>query len=220
VHDLTVEEIISYIRNNNLAPGSRLPSERELAEQLKVSRNTIREAYLSLAARGILSIERGRGTFVASPIDEVKIYPLVPAAADIESIIHLLEVRQVLEGGAIPLAMQRATAADYQKLKNLIAAEENCPVYRNGNIAPSVAFENEIVNITGNPSLISLEKTVTEAWINLWVNLGLGVLNPKARTMDHYEILEAMASGDVRLAQKCLHTHLSSVLLVLKHSAP
>lgn len=217
VHDLTVKEVLSYIKSRELLPGARLPAERELAEQLKVSRNTIREAYLSLAAKGILSSHRGRGTFLVRAIDDIGNGTRLPSLADTADIIHLSEARQVLECGAIPFAIQRAAREDYQRLTALIADEEACPVSdEDGTVMPSVAFETEIVKLAGNPVLISMEQEVTTAWINLWIRLGLGVLNPKARSLDHYEILEAMKEGNVRLAQKAMSSHINSAALLLK----
>lgn len=218
VHDLAVKEILSYIKRNGLLPGARLPAEREMAEQLKVSRNTIREAYLSLSAKNILSSERGRGTFLCCTIEGIGNGTRVPSLADTSDIIHLSEARQVIECGAVPFVIQRATADDYARLAGLINSEKAHPQCgEDGTVYPSVAFENEMVKLSGNPVLISMEAEVTTAWISIWMRLGLGVLNPKARALDHLEILEAIKEGNARLAQKALSAHINSVALLLKN---
>jgi GntR family transcriptional regulator len=61
------EELAERIRGGLLRPGDRLPPERELAEQMQVSRMTVRQALGRLADRGLLSREQGRGTFVSTP---------------------------------------------------------------------------------------------------------------------------------------------------------
>lgn len=215
VHDLVIEQILSYVREKQLAAGSRLPSERELALQLKVSRHTIREAYLSLAARGMVVVEHGRGVFLVSATDDIRPHSLIMNTTDVQNIINLLEVRQLIECGAIPLAMDRATPEDYQRLRELIAADDGLLYLHDDVVIPSVTFESEIINLTGNQSLINIEKNVMDAWKNLWVRLKLSKLKSRAQTAEHYEILEAMEKGDARLAQKCLHAHLSSILLVI-----
>lgn len=215
VHDLVIEQIMSYVREKQLIAGSRLPSERELAALLKASRHTIREAYLSLAARGMVVIEHGRGVFLLSSIDDIRPHSLIMNTTDVKNIINLLEVRQLIECGAIPLAMDRATPEDYKRLKELIAADDGLLYLHDSIVIPSVTFESEIINLTGNQSLINIEKNVMDAWKNLWVRLKLSKLKPRARTTEHYEILEAMEKGDARLAQKTLHAHLSSILLVI-----
>lgn len=218
-HDATVDSIISYIRDNRLTPGSRLPSERELADTLQVSRHTVREAYLSLAARGLVVIEHGRGIFLVTRTDEVAPFPLITDLADLTNIVNLLEVRQLIECGAIPLAMAKAQAEDYGRLRELVNAEAGHPQFHDSAVIPSVSFESEIVNLTGNQALISIENNVMSAWKNLWTRLQLSTIKPMARTDEHHEIIDAMENGDARLAQKCLHAHLSSILLVIDRAS-
>ena len=91
-------------------PGSKLPNENELSEELKVSRTTLREAVSFLVAQGVLEIRRGKGTFVAED---------VPAAGlDLTSLsgLHsrgrardLFEMRLIFEPATVALACQRAT---------------------------------------------------------------------------------------------------------------
>lgn len=92
------------------APGSKLPNENELSEELKVSRTTLREAISFLVAQGVLEIRRGKGTFVAED---------VPAAGlDLTSLSglrsrgrarDLFEMRLIFEPATVALACQRAT---------------------------------------------------------------------------------------------------------------
>ena len=148
-------------------------------------------------------------------IDNVMPRPLVTNVTDIKNVINLLQARQIIECGAIPLAIENATAADYQMLRDLVKEEEGHP-YLHKNIAiPSVLFETEIVNLTNNQSLINIEKNIMDTWKNLWVRLKLSTLKPAARTTEHYEIIDAMEDQDVKLAQKSLHAHLSSILMVI-----
>lgn len=216
IHDLTVKAVLAYIKDGNMAPGQRLPAEREMAEKLKVSRNTVREAYLSLAAKGILSSHRGRGAFVAGFDSEMSNGIGLPSLADTTDIIQLAETRQVIECGAMPFAVQRATSEDLTRLSELIKREGAPVINDEGIIMPTVAFEVEVVKLAANPVLTSMEEEVARAWMYLWERLGLGVLNPKARTLDHQEILEAIQEGNVRLAQKAMAAHINSVALFLQ----
>lgn len=190
-----------------------------MAEGLGISRHTVREAYLSLAARGLVVIEHGRGIFLVTGTDAMRPFPLITDRADYKNIVNLLEVRQLIECGAVPLAMDRATAGDYEKLRALIVAEEGRPFFHDNAVIPSVTFESEIVNLTGNQALISIENNVMAAWKDLWIRLDLSAIKPMARTDEHHEILDAMERGDVKLAQKSLHAHLSSILLVIERAS-
>jgi GntR family transcriptional repressor for pyruvate dehydrogenase complex len=217
VHELTMKAILAYIGESKLRPGQKLPAEREIAKRLQVSRGTVREAYRSLAARGILSSYHGRGTFLAALRPQPANGARPPNLTDATNIISLAEARQVLECGAITFAVQRATPADFVRLSELIEKEETAPeLDANGAVLPSTAFEIELVRIAGNPLLLRLEEEVAAAWVGLFRRLGLGVLNPKARSLDHREILDAIREGNVRLAQKALAAHINGVALLLK----
>jgi GntR family transcriptional regulator len=61
------QRVLSYIQEENLAAGDRLPAEVILAQKLKLSRNSVREAYVSLIAKGVIRRKHGIGTFVANP---------------------------------------------------------------------------------------------------------------------------------------------------------
>lgn len=218
VHDLAEEKIKAYIRQNQLIAGSKLPSERELAKELNVSRHTIREAYLALEARGLVVIEHGRGVFLLTLIDNVRPHPLITNVTDFKNIINLLQVRQIIECGAIPLAIENAKSDDYERLRNLVAMEKGQTYLYKSVVIPSVTFESEVINLSHNPSLISIEENVMDAWKSLWVRLKLSALKPFAQTTEHYEIIDAMEEGDVKLAQKCLYAHLGSILMVIDHA--
>jgi DNA-binding FadR family transcriptional regulator len=113
----TVERLGTAIRLGLLAPGSRLPAERALAEELRISRSTLRQALLTLVQSGHLVALRGRsgGTFVAeSP-------PLSEAGAGLleREARGVLDYRVAIETGSTVLAAERATAEDLARLEEL-----------------------------------------------------------------------------------------------------
>jgi DNA-binding FadR family transcriptional regulator len=119
VFEETVESILRIVKLGLLLPGERLPSERELAKQLEVSRPTVREALRSLARTGYLETLRGRsgGTYVlewrTDPSDE-QVRALAREMGD--DLLDALDFRLVVEPGAAALAAGRATAADGARL--------------------------------------------------------------------------------------------------------
>jgi GntR family transcriptional regulator, transcriptional repressor for pyruvate dehydrogenase complex len=116
----TVERLGKAIRLALLPPGSRLPPERELAEQLGISRSTLRQALTVLTQTGHLMATRGRfgGTFVADhpPLTETAGVALEGPWRE------LLDFRVAVETGAAVLAAERATAQDLARLADPIAA--------------------------------------------------------------------------------------------------
>jgi GntR family transcriptional regulator, transcriptional repressor for pyruvate dehydrogenase complex len=114
----TVERLGTAIRLGLLAPGSRLPPERELAGELRISRSTLREALTTLTQSGHLIAQRGRGggTFVAEapPLAEQESEPLGQASWAV------LDHRVAIETGATILACERARPEDLDRLDELV----------------------------------------------------------------------------------------------------
>ena len=115
----TVERLGTAIRLGLLPAGSRLPAERDLAEQLRISRSTLREALTTLVQSGHLVAQRGRtgGTFVADrpPLAEKDDKPLG------EATWAVLDYRVAVETGATILAAERAEANQLERLGELVS---------------------------------------------------------------------------------------------------
>src|SRR5882757_514203 len=88
LHAQVEEALLKAIVDGALPMGSRLPSEDELVEQFAVSRTTIRTATQSLITRGLISIRRGKGTFVTQPIITQELTELTGFVEDMRSLGH------------------------------------------------------------------------------------------------------------------------------------
>src|SRR5580692_7318675 len=117
--DKVVEQLTEAIVSRQLAPGERLPSERDLGEKFKVSRTVVREAIRSLAARGLIRVTSGRGVEVnelgsENVADSMRLLVRGREGLDYGKVN---EVRTVLEVQTAGLAAQRATAEDLERLE-------------------------------------------------------------------------------------------------------
>jgi GntR family transcriptional repressor for pyruvate dehydrogenase complex len=115
--DSVVTELENQILDGALRPGDRIPSERKLAEDFGISRQSIREAIQKLVAKGMLVTRHGGGTTVTDRLDApfvdpwydlVKDHPMLPR--------DVLEFREMLDGQAVQLAAERATDLDIERL--------------------------------------------------------------------------------------------------------
>ena len=115
----TVERLGTAIRLGLLAPGTRLPPERDLADELEISRSTLRQALTTLVQSGHLVSRRGRsgGTFVAEEPPLTHDEPPEPVLS--EHARAVLDYRVTVETGATVLAAERATDADLTLLDSL-----------------------------------------------------------------------------------------------------
>lgn len=149
----TVERLGSAIRLGLLAPGDKLPPERQLAKQLGISRSTLRQALTALVQSGYLVALRGRtgGTFVAErpPLAEHGGEPLDHRAWAV------LDYRVAIESGAALLAAERGTEVQFDRLEKLVekmAGElENFEEYRRTDIR----FHIGIAEAAHSPRLLS-----------------------------------------------------------------
>lgn len=112
------EQILALIKAKQLRPGDRLPSERELAVQMKVSRPSLREALRALSLLHIVEIRPGSGTYVSSLKPELLVDQLdVIFAIEDSTFFDLIEARIMIEVDAAGLAAKRATPAELHALQ-------------------------------------------------------------------------------------------------------
>jgi GntR family transcriptional repressor for pyruvate dehydrogenase complex len=149
----TLDRLGTAIKLGLLAPGTRLPAERELCEQLGIARSTLRQALTALVQSGHLHALRGRGggTFVAEsppPADR-------PSAELIASWRDICDQRLAVELGVAVLACERATPEDIAPLDELVRQMEDClddfPAYRRADVRYHVA----LAEATQSPRLVT-----------------------------------------------------------------
>lgn len=124
-HQRTAEaaalQIEALILNGVLRPGDRLPSERDLAERMDVSRPVLREALKSLESGELIVSRQGGGTFVADVIGPVFSPPIIALMErHPEAVNDFLEFRRDIEGVAAFHAATRATASDHAVLSSIV----------------------------------------------------------------------------------------------------
>lgn len=216
--DAIVSHIETQIVEGALKPGDRLPPEREFAEQLGVSRPSLREAMLKLEARGLVHARRGGGYFVADVTAPTLTDPLVhllqghpPAAYDI------LELRQALEEKAAFLAAQRRTAADLRLLQARFNAIVTADKRRGDALADAetdLEFHLAIAEASHNVALIH----VTHGLFNLLRSstyrfrvLVFGRPDNGERRLNeqHRAIYEAVKGGHPEAARDAVRVHLA-----------
>ena len=121
--DVILEQLENMILEGSLAPGQKLPPERELAKQFEVSRPSLREAIQKLEARGLVTRRQGGGTYVKNQLEGGMTDPLFDLISKHpESQFDLLEFRHALEGIAAYYAALRGTDTDYDYISNCFDA--------------------------------------------------------------------------------------------------
>jgi len=116
-----IDEIILKVRKGELVPGQKLPPERQLISQLKVSRTSIREALKSLELLNVLEIKPGKGTYV-KPLNFNSIMNPAKLTFNLkkEDLLELSEIRKILEAEGIKLAITNITDEEIKYLKEKV----------------------------------------------------------------------------------------------------
>jgi len=212
-----VEQIKTLISRGELKPGERIPSERNLAEMLGVSRPSVREAIMMLEAMGFLESRQGGGTFVRALTEGCITDPLAKLVEkkDPQLLHSLAEVRMGLESWSVFLAAQRATEEDVSALQRIYTTMEQQAA--NGGWSPEVdaEFHYAITAASHNSlqmhvldSIHSLfHATIQVALVEFYQEKG----HIQLLLNHHREILEAIIARDPELARQKMMEHLGLV---------
>ncbi|MBL8482032.1 MAG: FadR family transcriptional regulator [Rhodocyclaceae bacterium] len=158
-----VRDFEARLLGGDWKPGLRLPSERALAEQLGVSRGTVREALQRLAARGLLASRQGSGIFVTDLLQAGLVPPwrqLMTAHPELRA--DMLEFRRVLEGAAAYFAALRALPRDLERLGELLARlrEARAADARDAEAHADARFHEAIADASHNSMFRHLHNSV------------------------------------------------------------
>jgi DNA-binding FadR family transcriptional regulator len=207
--EITVARLAQAIRLGLVAVGERLPPERELAEKLRVSRVTLRQAIGALREAGYLESRRGRagGTFVVHGMPDGSGEDPAAVAREMGEALHdALDFRRVLEPGAAALAARRSlSAAERARLVGcLVAARDRDPAVRRRNDS---RLHLAIAASTGSASVVQ-----AIADVQLRLDRLLGSIPVLRRNLDHSDVqhgkvVEAILSGDPAAARTVMEEH-------------
>jgi GntR family transcriptional regulator, transcriptional repressor for pyruvate dehydrogenase complex len=214
----TVERLGTAIRIGLLSPGSRLPPERELAGELKISRSTLRQALTTLVQSGHLVSLRGRngGTFVSEqpPLAE-------RAAATLDQDAWaVLDYRVAIECGSAMLAAERASGGQLDRLEELVAkmdgGAEDFDQYRRTDIR----FHIGLAEAAGSPRLVSAMTDVQAQMTDL-IALIAHPAEVLARSNDqHRRLVKALRKRDASRAVRQLREHIEGTEHILAGLLP
>ena len=203
------QEILRVIAASQLSPGDRLPSERELAATLQVSRPSVREAVRALQAEGVLVVRHGQGVFVAGP-DARK--ELRAALAELDHTLNeLFAMREVLEVPAARWAAEHQDAAALAAVQaaydELEAALDKEPVDFDQLQRLDSAYHQQIVRASGNRLLQQTQAVLHELMrTGMRTTLEVEGRLEQSRT-EHLRILTALIEGDAASAAAAAQAH-------------
>jgi GntR family transcriptional regulator, transcriptional repressor for pyruvate dehydrogenase complex len=213
-----VEQIADKVRSGDLAPGDRLPSERHLAAQMRISRPTIREAVRMLADAGVLEVRRGQsgGIFVRS---ELVPRHLLHSSWEVRvsEVSGVLEARRLLEPRVAQLAAVHAGEADFAAMQEAIdrkrelASGHDFLRHEDLFLQLDLKFHLVIARATGNSTIVSLMRSLFR---RLEIARDMAVHAPTVPdwVIDiHERTLDAVRAADFAAIDEVMDEHLAQL---------
>jgi GntR family uxuAB operon transcriptional repressor len=225
------ELILAESERAGLGPGSRLPTERQLAVDLGVTRSGVRMALAALEADGLVSREVGRGTFFSDAagqaFDALRETPgeatggatgraaVYPAAAATDfAPADVMTIRRLLEPQAMPLVVMWATARDFAEMERCVAGGDQAVNYEEFETW-DLALHRAIMAAAHSPILAALYGVVESARHGqVWGDLKRRSASSQRRAVyqeDHRAIVAGLRARDADAAVEAMRTHLTRV---------
>lgn len=202
------DQIRGLIESGEVARGARLPAERDLARQLKVSRPSLREALIALEMEGLLDVRVGSGIYVTQPGARLNGSELANAYGPFE----VMHARWLIEGECAALAARHATAEQVRAIReahqSMVEATRKDP----NPLEADRAFHVRLAEASGNSALVLLVETLWDQRVGpLYRALERKIEHAgmAAETLrEHHAILAAVSRRDAAAARAATRRHM------------
>lgn len=207
------ETIASSIKKGRYRRGKRLPSERDLAEEHKVSRPTIREAMIALEIRGLVEAHHGSGVYVTNRAEGI-VAVESGAAPELDiGAFELTEARRLFEGETAALAASVIGDDEIKILEGLVAQMEDEDFNEFDVNRADRQFHVAIAQATKNSAIVTVVESLWDmrhSSLLCRTMLERAAVRPVAE--EHGAILDALKTRDPHRAKRAMRSHLSHVI--------
>jgi len=210
--ETVAQQLLAEIRDKNLRPGTRIPSERDLMAAFGVGRSTIREAINGMAMIGALEIRHGQGAFVANPAAGAAVPHAIAAALSRGVTRELFEARQLVEVHTARLAAERRTAADLQEVEQALRDHERAIADGAPAVEPAVRFHVQLSEAAHSDVLGSFVCSFVEILTERGRQLEALPGYREWEIEQHRMVFEPVRDGDPDRAADCMLAHLEAVV--------
>ena len=209
-----VENIELSIRERKLVPGQKLPTEQELCAMFSVSRTAVREALRMLSARGLITIRKRAGMFVSDMSSSHAVSTMglfLELKFDKDYILHVFNVRRVIEPEVCRWAAQNRTLEDLAVLKNNLERMQGCdPEDRDVESTLDQEFHSTITSASKNPIVPLVLEPIFTLMPKIRAMVYGNIAGCKSSALDyHREILDAIEGQDQERACTLMREHIN-----------
>ena len=223
--DQVEDQLLNYLKDNNLKIGDAIPNETELSAALGVARSVLREALSRLKMIGMIESRTRRGMVLTEPSLFGGIKRIVdPRILSEESLYDLMEFRVALEIGMSHKLFQNLTPKYLKELEEIVKLEI---VFENNEYAPvsELSFHSKLYEITGNSSIFEFQEIIHPIMVFTKDRFKADIepinlqLKKEKKLITHNDLLKLLVNGDEAGYQKAIEQHFSvyTIFLANKH---
>lgn len=202
------DQLRALIGSGEVAPGTRLPAERDLARQLGVSRPSLREALIALEVEGLLDVRVGSGIYVTPPDGRGRAAEIAGASGPFE----VIRARRLIEGECAALAARNGTAGQLRAIRKAHADLLREAKRHHNPLDADRAFHVAIAQATGNSALELVVQTLWDQRVGpLYRALETKLEYPAMAgdtTSEHAAVMRAIAARSPAAARAAMHRHM------------
>jgi GntR family transcriptional repressor for pyruvate dehydrogenase complex len=213
LYEQIVEQIEQLVLDGKLHPGDQLPSERELAEQLNVSRTAVREAVKALREKGLVEIETGRGTFITHDVSKGLRHSLdwMVRSGEGNRLADLVQVRYILEPEIAALAAEMATQQEIKSLEYAVSVMDTALADADVYVEADLEFHLALATATQNKLIPRLIDPIVDLLREQRKGIFLVEGGAQRGQFHHKRILDAIKKHDQKAAREAMQEHLAQV---------
>jgi GntR family transcriptional regulator, transcriptional repressor for pyruvate dehydrogenase complex len=210
VVDEVIDRLFALVIHENLKPGDKLPTERELMTRLGIGRSSLREAIKTLSAVGALEVKRGSGIFVGYGDTSILAKPLAWGMfLSRSSVDQAIEARSVIEVALAGWAAERRSAEELAAIVGLLDQLEKNQGNQKLYIEYDLKFHLAIARAAQNKILFQV-LNIFQHLLRVWMETTYQESHGAADSMNlHYKLVEAIQSGDSQAARSLMQAHTS-----------
>ncbi|MFZ6765855.1 FadR/GntR family transcriptional regulator [Undibacterium sp. Di26W] len=209
LYRIVAHKIEEFIRDENIPAGERLPSERDLAPKLKVSRSSLREALIALELSGVIEVRSGSGVYVKTPDSQAPSTPEFGPGP-----FEVLAARRLIESEVAAIAARKASDQAIDAIFDAVLEMERNHDNLSSNEQADRNFHMAIARATGDSALLGTVEYLWSQRNGLWHRLKSHYHTEELRQetlTDHRNIANAIACHDPAAAMKAMRDHLERV---------
>lgn len=213
-----VAHIETLISSGSLAPGTKLPSERELAAVLKVSRVSLREAMHELEAKRVVERRPGRGTVVLDTPPHARSVYQELSESD-RTLRDVAELRETIEPMFARLAAERATPATLLALERVLE-KSTAELSQDESLKADISFHMLLAQASQNPLMVALNSLANQWTVSVRAFSHNTSQGRRSSHHGHQRIFHAVRDGNGEAASNAMLAHLADVANLIKGSYP